>query len=169
VVGFTDADGKRHLKTFETKVDANRFENLTGAVRAGAVSESATAAWFRPIEFVISLPDGNFRNGNGRGELIDALRSACPMVEPTIDTVVVHVVAEMPPRSVVADVDNLLKPVLDALKGVAWVDDTQVCELLVRRVSGRFRRLRIKIWQLPQKVTAPSLNALMNAGLIKDW
>ena len=32
-----------------------------------------------------------------------------------------------------ADVDNMAKPVLDALKGVVWVDDKQVRDLVTRR------------------------------------
>jgi len=35
-----------------------------------------------------------------------------------------------------ADVDNLLKTVMDGLNGVAWKDDRQVSELVVRRVMG---------------------------------
>jgi hypothetical protein len=70
----------------------------------------------------------------------------------------------MAPSHVIADVDNLLKPVLDALKGVAWVNDTQVCELLCRRVSGLGRRLRIKIWHAPGPVLSHHLNAMAFAG-----
>lgn len=33
----------------------------------------------------------------------------------------------------VADVDNMAKPILDALKGVVWIDDKQVCDLVTRR------------------------------------
>jgi Holliday junction resolvase RusA-like endonuclease len=72
-----------------------------------------------------------------------------------------------PPSSTIADVDNLLKPVLDALNGVAWIDDTQVCELLARRVPGRGRCLHIKIWQLPGPVLATHLNALAEVGLYR--
>jgi hypothetical protein len=43
-------------------------------------------------------------------------------------------------------VDNLLKPALDALAGVAYVNDTQVIECLVRKVPSRNRMLRIKLW-----------------------
>lgn len=34
------------------------------------------------------------------------------------------------------DVDNTAKLVLDALNGITWADDTQVVELLVRKVYG---------------------------------
>lgn len=32
------------------------------------------------------------------------------------------------------DLDNLAKPVLDALNGVLWVDDSQVCSLYVQKM-----------------------------------
>jgi hypothetical protein len=70
----------------------------------------------------------------------------------------------MPPSPVVADVDNLLKPVLDSLKGVAWMDDTQVCEVLCRRLPARNQLLRIKIWQIPGPVFGTQLNALAALG-----
>jgi hypothetical protein len=120
--------------------------------------------WFRPTEFTAPLPDGGFKNGSGRDVLAATLRATCPMLQPTTDSVVVHVIAELPPRHVIADVDNLLKPVLDALKGIAWVDDTQVCELLVRRMTGHHRRLQIKVWQIPGAVHATHLNSLAQVG-----
>ena len=43
------------------------------------------------------------------------------------------------------DVDNLAKSVLDALNGVAWVDDSQVEELLVTKVWGEGSRCVIEV------------------------
>ncbi|MBG1260022.1 RusA family crossover junction endodeoxyribonuclease [Nostoc commune] len=39
------------------------------------------------------------------------------------------------------DVDNIVKPIQDAMKGLAYVDDKQVSDLLVRKrnLSGNFR------------------------------
>ncbi len=39
------------------------------------------------------------------------------------------------------DVDNIVKPIQDAIKGLAYVDDKQVSDLLVRKrnLSGNFR------------------------------
>jgi len=54
--------------------------------------------------------------------------------------------------------------VLDALQGVVWINDTQVCELLIRRVPSRHRQLRIKIWHMPGPVVAVHLNALAEMG-----
>jgi Holliday junction resolvase RusA-like endonuclease len=48
-------------------------------------------------------------------------------------------------HAAVADVDNLLKPVLDALAGIVYVNDTQVIECLVRKIPSTERRLLIKV------------------------
>ncbi|MDZ8087627.1 MAG: RusA family crossover junction endodeoxyribonuclease [Nostoc sp. DedQUE12b] len=39
------------------------------------------------------------------------------------------------------DVDNIVKPIQDAIKGLAYVDDNQVSDLLVRKrnLSGNFK------------------------------
>lgn len=39
------------------------------------------------------------------------------------------------------DLDNLAKPILDGLKGLAYVDDEQVVDVIIRKrnLSGRFR------------------------------
>ncbi len=39
------------------------------------------------------------------------------------------------------DVDNIVKPIQDAMKGLAYVDDKQVSDLLVRKrnLSGEFK------------------------------
>ena len=43
--------------------------------------------------------------------------------------------------SVQIDVDNIVKPIQDAIKGLAYVDDNQVSDLVVRKrnLSGNFR------------------------------
>jgi Endodeoxyribonuclease RusA len=146
VVDFKDASGRRRLKTFALKKDADKFAGVATAIGSGQIPEPLTRG-YRPLEFTSPLPFNGWRKGSGRETIAEALRAQCSTLKPTTDSVIVHVVAEMPPSSVIADVDNLLKPVLDALKGVAWIDDTQVCELLARRVPGRGRRLHVKIWQ----------------------
>jgi hypothetical protein len=164
VVDFKDSIGRRRLKTFTTKRDADRFHGVTAAIGAGAIPEPLTRR-YRPIEFACQMAEcGGWKKGPGRQVLADALRAAHPDLRPVSHSVIVHVVAEMPPSFVVADVDNLLKPALDALKGIAWMDDTQVCELLIRRVPGRKRQLHIKIWQIPGPEVAAHLNALAEAG-----
>ncbi len=156
------------MKTFAAKKDADRFAVVAIAVGSGRIPEPLTKG-YRPLEFVSPVPLQGWRNGSGRQAIAEALRAQCPALRPTVEAVIVHVVAEMPPSSAVADVDNLLKPVLDALKGVAWMDDTQVCELLVRRVPGRGRRLHVKIWQIPGPTLAVHLNALVQGGLYGSY
>ncbi len=43
--------------------------------------------------------------------------------------------------SVAMDVDNIIKPIQDAIIGLAYVDDDQVTDVLVRKrdLSGNFR------------------------------
>jgi Holliday junction resolvase RusA-like endonuclease len=43
------------------------------------------------------------------------------------------------------DVDNIAKAVLDALNGVAWVDDTQVSRLVVEKSYGTEGRTTVRI------------------------
>jgi Holliday junction resolvase RusA-like endonuclease len=142
-----DARGKRkrHVKFFDLKKDAETFEARMRAKNSldpdfPEIAERRTHA----IEFIAPIPSG--KTLNGRLMVTEALRAAHPNLKPLICNVVVNVLAEFPPNFAVADVDNLLKPVLDAMKGVAWMDDAQVIELTVRRVPSRERRLRVKIW-----------------------
>jgi crossover junction endodeoxyribonuclease RusA len=46
------------------------------------------------------------------------------------------------PRS---DLDNMAKAVLDALNGVAWVDDSQVSRLVVEKSYGSEGRTTVRI------------------------
>jgi Holliday junction resolvase RusA-like endonuclease len=162
IVDFCDVDKKRRLRTFKTRQEAERFHGITRAIGSGLVP-APLAKGYRPVEFDVPL-SGRLKGQSNRAAIADALRAAHPKLNPTVESVIIHVVAEVPPRHVIADVDNLLKPVLDALKGVAWVDDTQVCELLVRRVPGHVSRLRIKLWQIPGPVFASLLNAFASMG-----
>lgn len=47
--------------------------------------------------------------------------------------------------SVAMDVDNIVKPIQDALKGLAYIDDEQITDLLVRKrdLSGNFKVVNI--------------------------
>ena len=52
------------------------------------------------------------------------------------------------------DLDNLAKAVLDAIKGHAFHDDSQVARLLVERHAGERERIVVTVRELP---TAPRL------------
>lgn len=43
------------------------------------------------------------------------------------------------------DIDNILKPILDALNGIAYFDDSQVTELFVEKEKSAQEALEIKI------------------------
>jgi Holliday junction resolvase RusA-like endonuclease len=100
------------------------------------------------IEFYAPIPQmrGKRSRADRRASIVRALLDAHPGMTPRAVPVVVHVMAEVPPASAVADVDNLLKPVLDALAGLAYVNDAQVVECLVRKTPSLNRRLLVKIW-----------------------
>ena len=46
------------------------------------------------------------------------------------------------------DCDNLAKIVLDALNGLAYDDDKQVCELEVRKIYGEAPMVVVEIWEV---------------------
>jgi Holliday junction resolvase RusA-like endonuclease len=46
------------------------------------------------------------------------------------------------------DADNLAKSILDALNGIAYYDDSQVCELLVRKYYSDNPRVEILISEI---------------------
>jgi len=53
------------------------------------------------------------------------------------------------PRLPKPDVDNVAKAVLDAINGVAWHDDSQVAELIVRKSYGTAGATEVTIAELP--------------------
>ena len=55
--------------------------------------------------------------------------------------IIMHHVGEPP----VLDLDNLAKALLDAIKGYAFQDDSQVARLLVERRGGARERVTIKV------------------------
>ncbi|MCI5633305.1 RusA family crossover junction endodeoxyribonuclease [Helicobacter sp.] len=46
------------------------------------------------------------------------------------------------------DIDNILKPILDALNGIAYFDDSQVSELFVKKEQGAQESLEITIKEI---------------------
>lgn len=47
------------------------------------------------------------------------------------------------------DIDNLIKICLDALKGVLWKDDTQVCNILAQKKYAEFTGIKITVKEIP--------------------
>lgn len=58
---------------------------------------------------------------------------------PTTTTVMLQIIYLY--ESVSVDVDNIIKPIQDALKGLIYVDDDQVTDVLIRKrdLNGSFR------------------------------
>ena len=67
--------------------------------------------------------------------ILDAFEFANPLFEPTIEDVVVTITFYRKTNRT-ADLDNLVKTVMDALNRVAYHDDKQVVELHAYRFAG---------------------------------
>ena len=46
------------------------------------------------------------------------------------------------------DVDNVFKAVTDALKGITWVDDNQICEAIISKKYSDAPRVEVKIEEI---------------------
>ena len=46
------------------------------------------------------------------------------------------------------DIDNLAKAALDALNGIVWYDDSQICQLSIQKVYAASGRLEIKVGEI---------------------
>jgi Holliday junction resolvase RusA-like endonuclease len=72
-----------------------------------------------------------------------------PGANPTPDNVEVQVVYYYETGPALLDVDNLVKPIQDAMNGVVYVDDAQVtdCTSSKRDINGRFevRHMRLAL------------------------
>jgi Holliday junction resolvase RusA-like endonuclease len=60
-----------------------------------------------------------------------------PYLHPPVETEISAVVVYFYQRSTLIDVDNLAKPILDALRNVAYLDDRQVSHLVARKTELR--------------------------------
>lgn len=55
------------------------------------------------------------------------------------------------------DLDNIIKLIGDALNGIVWIDDSQICEIHIRRKYAAASRENAKIWVMrPDAVDAPT-------------
>lgn len=91
-----------------------------------------------PFEFVIMGPpvSQQTRSRARRRAWVEQLRAAVTARWPADDlpvTIAVHVQITHVFPGVSGDLDNLAKPVLDALKGLAYEDDRQVTDLTMRK------------------------------------
>ena len=74
------------------------------------------------------------------------------MKQPFAENVCLKIVAYRPRKS--GDVDNVLKAILDALKGVAYNDDSQVTEIWVKRKDDK-ENPRVEVSASPERQKSP--------------
>ena len=114
-----------------------------------------------PFEFVIAGPpvSQQTRRRARRRAWVEQLRAVVTAQWPAGDppvTIAVHVEITHVYPAVSGDLDNLAKPVLDALQGLAYVDDRQVTDLTIRK-RDLTRDLRVEaLW--------PALISAFNQG-----
>lgn len=84
-----------------------------------------------------------------------ALEARTQGARPLAGPLCVSVTAYRPRRA--GDLDNVLKASLDALKGIAWEDDSQIVELQALRLDDRANpRLVVTVEELPVSAPAPT-------------
>ena len=111
---YRDDTGKRRFRQFSTKHEATCFH---GAATARGSAFEPNPTYYRPLRFTAKVPANGWRNDAGRESVVAAFCAEHPHYQPSAGSIVLHIDAVMSPASTMADVDNLLKPVLDALKG----------------------------------------------------
>jgi Holliday junction resolvase RusA-like endonuclease len=147
-VDFTDAAGRRRHRQFPTHEEAERFlKGIKYGADARRTRDAVNNGYGRHmLVFTTPFPGGSTKKA-GKQAIADALRKVYPGIVPSTDPIIVHVTAACPPSSSPCDVDNLLKPVLDGMAGLAYVNDTQVIEYLIRKIpSGGPRSLKVEVW-----------------------
>jgi len=76
-------------------------------------------------------------------------------VRPLTGDLAVRLVLYRPAKR--GDVDNRIKPTLDALNGIAWFDDAQIVELHVyRREDKDAPRVDVAVWQVADAAASTS-------------
>jgi len=109
-----------------------------------------------PVEFVVVGTPVSWRSGNKRRKkkwkqaIVAALEQATKLpLKAPIDEVRVHIRYYYSKESTVLDLDNLSKPVLDAMNRRVYDDDSQICDLWIDRVDVRSA---VALHEAPQNV-----------------
>jgi Holliday junction resolvase RusA-like endonuclease len=149
MVDWRDAFGQRCHRQFHSRENAESFwEHIKANPKIGQTPNHKNHDCGRRL-LSITVPWPARTPRQTRRQLIaDALQKAYPNLAMSLDPIIVHMTAMLPPAHTQHDVDNLLKPVLDAMAGIVYVNDTQVVEYLVRKVPGVDRKLLIEVWAL---------------------
>lgn len=90
-----------------------------------------------PLEFIVSGTPRSFRSGSRnswgsrvRSSAIGALPPGLGAVDESVHVTVIYFYVET-----ALDLDNILKPILDALNGVVYDDDYQVTNLTAAKID----------------------------------
>lgn len=98
-----------------------------------------------PVEFVVFGVPASAQSGNKarKQAWMDDVRAAAQVIwtDPPLDTKVKVTITHYQRGGTLPDVDNMAKPILDAITGTIWVDDRQVDSATPGRVSldGMYR------------------------------
>jgi Holliday junction resolvase RusA-like endonuclease len=148
VGGRLHGAGRAPFRTFDTKKEAAAFAWVSSSI--GNQSPTVIGSDFKPLVYRTPLPcrlRKGERNSARRQGVVDSIKNSSPKITPTCGDVIVHILAEVPRAHAVADVDNLLKPVLDAMIGIVYQDDTQIIECLIKKIPSTKSGLTIKVWR----------------------
>lgn len=84
-------------------------------------------------------PRGNYLSKRGReyrAEVREETWAQLPVGFTQLESMVLLAVTVYPPDKRIRDLDNILKPLIDALTHAGvWLDDYQVCEIHARRMD----------------------------------
>lgn len=112
---------------------------VTGAARSQQASASSKEAWRAHIQQSARshLPEGCWATGE------------------TVNVTIYY----FPDTEMDGDIDNIVKPLLDAMSGPIYIDDRQVERILVQRVEPQ-RLGRIAVFSQPSALLAAAIEAI---------
>ncbi|MBU6445569.1 MAG: RusA family crossover junction endodeoxyribonuclease [Alphaproteobacteria bacterium] len=112
-----------------------------------------------PVEFIVlGTPISHqTASANSRDEWKQRVRDACRAILPeghwATESLVAVTLYYFPPIEMDGDIDNIVKFILDALKGLLYVDDSQVERLVVQK----FEPQRMYQFSSPSAVLSDAL------------